>query len=136
MLETQEKIKPHLKVVAAVIRDGGRVLAVRRPEGKPQAGFWEFPGGKIEAGETPEQALARELDEELGILPTRFAFWLQKDHDYDAFSVTLLFFLVDAIDGVPASREGQALEWMDSGRARSANFLPADSDIVQQLFTL
>ena len=129
-----KKDKPHIHVVAAVIRHKEKVLAVRRPEGKEYAGYWEFPGGKIEPGESPEQALSRELAEELDIRPARASMWLEKKHDYGHFVVTLLFFQVTAIEGTPRSLEGQALEWMDGERALAARFLPADTEVVRCLF--
>lgn len=79
-------------VVAAIIWREGRYLAVRRPPGKAMAGMWEFPGGKIEAGESPRAALARELREELGLFPTCFAFWKEVYYVYPDHPVRLAFF--------------------------------------------
>ena len=96
----------------ALIDADGRVLLAQRPEGKPMAGLWEFPGGKIEAGETPEAALIRELDEELGIsthasclAPLTFA-----SHAYPDFHLLMPLFACRRWQGTPVSHEGQALK--------------------------
>ncbi|OLN24324.1 5-methyl-dCTP pyrophosphohydrolase [Desulfovibrio sp. DV] len=120
-------------VVAAIIWQGGRYLGVRRPEGKPMAGAYEFPGGKIEPGETPDVALARELREELGITPTAIAFFREKAHSYEHLSVHLHFFHVHAFDGEPLPLEGQDMEWLTPQEGRMRPFLEADRDIVDAL---
>ena len=120
-------------VVAAVIWRDGRYLGVRRPEGKPMAGAWEFPGGKIESGETPEAALSRELGEELGITPTSIAFFREKAHSYPHLSVRLHFFHVHAFNGELQALEGQDMEWLTPREARTRPFLDADRDVVEAL---
>ncbi|MHC1789634.1 (deoxy)nucleoside triphosphate pyrophosphohydrolase [Solidesulfovibrio sp.] len=120
-------------VVAAVIWQAGRYLGVRRPEGKAMAGAYEFPGGKIESGETPPVALARELREELGITPTAIAFFREKAHSYEHLSVRLHFFHVHAFDGEPLPLEGQHMEWLTPQEGRMRPFLEADRDIVDAL---
>lgn len=120
-------------VVAAVIWQGGRYLGVCRPEGKPMAGAWEFPGGKIESGETPEVALSRELREELGIVPVTIAFFMEKAHAYENLSVHLHFFHVRAFSGEPVPLEGQAMEWLTPDEAKARPFLEADRDVVAAL---
>ena len=125
--------RPAVAVVAAVIWRGGRYLGVRRPAGKPMPGAYEFPGGKIEPGQTPEAALARELGEELGILPTTFAFFREKAHAYDHLSVRLYFFHVHAYAGEPQALEGQDMEWLTPQQALTRPFLEADRDIVAAL---
>ena len=120
-------------VVAAIIWQDGRYLGVRRPEGKPMAGAYEFPGGKIEPGETPDVALARELREELGITPTAIAFFREKAHSYEHLSVHLHFFHVHAFDGEPLPLEGQDMEWLTPQEGRMRPFLEADRDIVDAL---
>ena len=128
--------RPAVAVVAAVIWQGDRYLGVRRPADKPMAGAYEFPGGKIEPGETPEAALARELGEELGITPTTFAFFREKAHAYDHLSVRLYFFHVHAYVGEPQALEGQDMEWLTPQQALTRPFLEADRDIVAALATL
>jgi 8-oxo-dGTP diphosphatase len=98
-------------VAAAIFSEKGEILLARRPAGKPLAGFWEFPGGKIESGESPQQALIRELQEELGITATTF--WPDKMIDFSDNSRNLhfYFFRVTAFRGVPQGLEGQLLVW-------------------------
>ena len=99
-------------VVAAVLVDvDGRVLVAQRPEGKAMAGLWEFPGGKIEDGETLHQALARELGEELGIAISDSAPWRELTMDYPHARVHLNFCKVFAWSGKPHGREGQQMAW-------------------------
>jgi 8-oxo-dGTP diphosphatase len=112
---TPDNAKPVILVVAAALIDpDGRVLIAQRPPGRAMAGLWEFPGGKIEPGETPEQALIRELNEELGILvkepclaPFTFA-----SHSYAGFHLLMPLYICRRWDGVPASREHSALKWI------------------------
>lgn len=98
-------------VVAVLYRPDGSFLMAQRPEGKPYAGWWEFPGGKIEMGEAPEAALVRELHEELGVTLTEFTAWHVIEHDYPHAYVRLQFFKVSAWQGEPQGREGQAFSW-------------------------
>lgn len=111
-------------VSAVVLVDSdGRILVTQRPEGKSMAGLWEFPGGKVEPGETPEEALIRELQEELGIdtwasclAPLTFA-----SHSYENFHLLMPTFVCRKWDGIPVSREGQAMRWV---RAKQLADLP------------
>ena len=106
--------KPYIRVAAGLILDArGRLLLGQRPDGKAWPGWWEFPGGKIEAGETVEQALIRELDEELGIHATRVYPWVVYVHEYPKSIVELAFCQVTAWEGEPRGRENQALDWVD-----------------------
>ena len=125
--------KTLIVVAAALVDRDGRLLVQQRPEGKPMAGLWEFPGGKIEPGETPEQALSRELCEELGIRPVTIAFFREKAHSYEHLSVRLHFFHVRAFDGEPLPLEGQDMEWLTPEEGRTRPFLEADRDIVDAL---
>jgi len=116
----------------ALIDADGRVLLAQRPEGKPMAGLWEFPGGKVEAGETPEGALIRELDEELGIsthasclAPLTFA-----SHAYPDFHLLMPLFACRRWQGTPASREGQALRWARVQDLRDYPMPPADLPLI------
>ncbi len=125
-----------LLVSACALIDGdGRVLLARRPEGKPLAGLWEFPGGKVAPGETPEAGLIRELREELGVevseaclAPFSFA-----SHDYGAFHLLMPLFLCRRWEGVPAAREGQALAWVRPNRLGEYAMPPADRPLVALL---
>lgn len=116
----------------ALIDVEGRVLLTQRPEGKSMAGLWEFPGGKIEPGESPETALVRELDEELGIqtwnsclAPLTFA-----SHAYDDFHLLMPLFACRKWDGIPQSREGQTLKWVRANDLRNYDMPPADIPLI------
>lgn len=122
-----------LTVVAGIIWRGGRYLAVERPEGSRMAGWWEFPGGKVEPGESGEQAVIRELREELGITPRDVEFWRDLVHHYDDFSVHLHFFHIRDYLGELAPLENQRMVWVDPGRAHGLRFLPADAPVVDAL---
>lgn len=123
-----------VQVAAAVIlRADGAVLLAQRPPGKPYAGYWEFPGGKLEADETPAQALARELHEELGIVVRQAAPWLVQDFTYPHARVELHFFRVHAFDGHPAGRDGQAFAWQDPSAIDVAPLLPANTRVLDAL---
>ncbi|WP_299684497.1 (deoxy)nucleoside triphosphate pyrophosphohydrolase [uncultured Tateyamaria sp.] len=122
-------MKVVLVSAVALIDVDGRVLLAQRPEGKSMAGLWEFPGGKVESGETPEAALIRELQEELGIdtwasclAPLTFA-----SHSYETFHLLMPLFACRKWDGTPQSREGQALKWVKPSKLR--DFPMPDADI-------
>lgn len=120
-----------VSAVALIDRDG-RVLLAQRPEGKSMAGLWEFPGGKIEAGETPEVALIRELQEELGIdtwesclAPLTFA-----SHTYDDFHLLMPLFACRKWSGTPIAKEGQTLKWVYPKDFRDYPMPPADVPLI------
>ena len=128
--------KPLLLVAAcALIDTDNRVLLARRPEGKKMAGLWEFPGGKLDPGETPEQAVIRELKEELGIdvaeaclAPFAFA-----SHDYERFHLLMPLFLCRRWKGTPAGLEGQALAWVRPAKLAEHDMPPADKPLIPLL---
>jgi 8-oxo-dGTP diphosphatase len=120
-------------VVAGIIWQEGRYLAVERPDHGPWAGWWEFPGGKIEPGETREAALVRELREELNITAVRFEFWREKRHSYRRMDVNLYFYHVFEYQGLLVPQEGQVMTWLDPQSPGSRIFLPADVEIVRDL---
>ena len=128
--------RPKLLVAAAALIDGdGRVLMTTRPPPKSMAGLWEFPGGKVEPGETPEQALKRELTEELGIetgdgcmAPLAFA-----SHDYDTFHLIMPLFAIRVWNGTPEPREGQSLRWVRARDMATLPMPPADIPLVTLL---
>jgi 8-oxo-dGTP diphosphatase len=116
----------------ALIDPDGRVLLARRPEGKSLAGLWEFPGGKVESGETPEAALIRELHEELGIdtwksclAPLTFA-----SHSYDDFHLLMPLFACRRWQGTPHAREGQKLAWVRARDLTTYAMPPADVPLI------
>ncbi len=128
--------KPLVLVVAAALVDGdGRVLLAQRPPGKSMAGLWEFPGGKVHDGESPEQALIRELHEELGI-ETRnsclapFAF---ASHTYETFQLLMPLYVCRIWQGTPQGREGQTLAWARPARLTDYPMPPADVPLVALL---
>ena len=123
-----------LTVVAAVIRDNeDRVLLTRRAIESHMGGLWEFPGGKINDGEAPSEALVRELEEELGIAvaveePLTFAV-----HEESGLRILLLFYRASIVSGQPRGREGQQVEWVQVADLPSYPTPPADAGLVQQL---
>lgn len=125
---------PRIQVVAAVLRDReGRVLIAERPAGKPLAGFWEFPGGKLEPGEPAFDALERELQEELGIRVRHAYRLLRFVHRYPEREVELDVWRVTTWGGTPASQEGQQLGWVSPEDLKDWQLLPADQPIVAAL---
>lgn len=123
-----------LDVAIAVIRDpGGACLVARRPQDRPQGGRWEFPGGKVAPGESPARALARELEEELGILPRRAAPLITVAHDYPEGCVRLHVFTVHGYAGSPRGREGQPLRWMAVQDLPGLEFPDANRPILRAL---
>ncbi|MEM6441179.1 MAG: 8-oxo-dGTP diphosphatase MutT [Pseudomonadota bacterium] len=121
-----------LVAACALIDPDGRVLLAQRPEGKSMAGLWEFPGGKVEPGETPEAALIRELHEELGIdtwesclAPLTFA-----SHGYESFHLLMPLYVCRKWNGTPRSREGQALAWARAAALRDYPMPPADIPLI------
>lgn len=119
--------------VAVLVRPDGRVLLGQRPPGKTWAGWWEFPGGKIEEGETPVQALQRELHEELGIEVTEACPWLERIFDYPERTVRLHFFRVRQWRGEPHGRESQLLSWQDPAAPAVGPLLPANVPLLTML---
>lgn len=126
---------PLVVVCAALVDDGGRVLLAQRPAGKPMAGLWEFPGGKLQPGETPEAALVRELKEELGIevAPSAAAPLAFASHAYANFHVLLLLYLCRRWHGDVAARESQGLAWVEPNRIPSYPMPEADRPLVATL---
>lgn len=123
-----------IQVVAAVLKDEqGQVLINRRPAGKPWAGYWEFPGGKIEPGETPIEALRREFHEELGLTVHDAHSWLQLSYDYPERRVHLDVWRVRGFSGTPRAQEGQTLAWVRIAELPVWGLLPADASIVTAL---
>jgi 8-oxo-dGTP diphosphatase len=125
-------MKMVLVSAVALIDPDGRVLLAQRPEGKSMAGLWEFPGGKVEEGETPEAALIRELDEELGIntwssclAPLTFA-----SHSYETFHLLMPLFACRKWEGIPQPKEGQTLKWVAPKDFREYPMPPADIPLI------
>ena len=119
--------------VAVLQREDGRVLLAQRPAGKPWEGYWEFPGGKIEPGEAAEQALARELHEELGVDPDRVYPWVTQEYAYPEKRVRLHFYRVLAWHGQPHGREGQSMSWENPSAVNIRPLLPANDKVLRAL---
>lgn len=131
-------LKLTLVVACALIDADNRVLVAQRPEGKAMAGLWEFPGGKIEAGERPEEALIRELREELGVetkadclAPLTFA-----SYGYDGFHLLMPLYVCRRFWGTPQGREGQAIKWVRANKLRAFDMPPADDPLIAPLIDL
>jgi 8-oxo-dGTP diphosphatase len=131
-------IKLVLVAACALIDADGRVLLTERPAGKPMAGLWEFPGGKVETGERPEETLIRELKEELGIVvrehclaPLTFA-----SHAYEDFHLLMPLYVCRRWEGIVTAQENQRLAWVRPNRLRDYKMPPADEPLVVHLTTL
>lgn len=125
-------------VACALVDTDGRVLLAKRPEGKSLAGLWEFPGGKLEAGETPEVCLIRELHEELGILvrPACLAPLTFASHAYEKFHLFMPLYICRRFEGIPIGREGQELKWVKPSQMRNYPMPPADEPLIPMLIDL
>lgn len=130
-----EKSLPRIGVAAGIIWRYGLFLATQRPEGKPLAGYWELPGGKVEENETPAMALWRELAEELGINVIKYDPVAVLEHAYPerGFIAILHFYNVTAFRGEPCAQEKQNMRWISPGEIAEFEFLPADAEILSRL---
>jgi 8-oxo-dGTP diphosphatase len=127
-------MKSRLRVVAAALFDAeGRVLIAERPVGKHMAGWWEFPGGKVAAGESDHQALVRELREELGVETQALAEIMALSHEYPDRIVDLVLWRASISSGVPQSLDGQQLKWVHPRALGDEKLLPADAPFVKAL---
>ena len=131
-------MKVVLVVACALIDPDGRVLIAERPPGRPMAGLWEFPGGKVKTGERPEETLIRELKEELGIVvseaclaPLTFA-----SHTYPDFHLLMPLYVCRRWEGTAAAQEGQRLRWVRPNQLREYPMPPADEPLISHLTTL
>jgi 8-oxo-dGTP diphosphatase len=131
-------VKVVLVAACALVDADGRVLIAQRPEGKPMAGLWEFPGGKVDPGERPEDALIRELKEELGIVvkeaclaPLTFA-----SHSYEDFHLLMPLYVCRRWEGTVTPHEGQTLTWVRPNRLKEYPMPPADIPLISHLTTL
>lgn len=127
-----------LVVACALVDSDGRVLIAQRPEGKSLAGLWEFPGGKMESGETPEETLVRELREELGIetKPACLAPLTFASHSYDGFHLLMPLYVCRRFEGIPQPLEAQALKWVKPNKLRDYPMPPADAPLIPFLIDL
>ena len=118
-----------INVVAAIIRDGNKIFATQRGYGD-QKDSWEFPGGKIEPGETPQQALTREIKEELDTAIVVGDLLTTIEYDYSAFHLSMQCFWCQIVDGTPVLKEHEAARWLDLEHIDSVDWLPADQTII------
>ena len=127
-------MRPTLLVVAAALyhRDG-RILIAERPAGKHMAGRWEFPGGKVAPGESEQDALTRELEEELGVEVTASRPFMRLKHSYEDRDVELSMWIVESFRGEPRSLDGQGLKWAEPARLSEEDILEADRPFVEAL---
>jgi len=121
-----------IEVVAGIIKDGDKIFATQRGYGDFKDG-WEFPGGKMEPGETPEQAIARELKEELAVDVNVGEFLCTVDYDYPTFHLTMHCFYCSVIGGELTLLEHEAAKWLKTTELHSVNWLPADVEVVKAL---
>lgn len=121
-----------IEVVAAIIMRGGKILATQRGYGD-LAGGWEFPGGKMEPGETPEEALVREIREELDAGIAVDSFITTVDHDYEAFHLTMHCYLCSVVEGRLKLLEHSAAQWLDAVTIDDVDWLPADIAVVDEI---
>lgn len=122
----------HIEVVAGIIKDGDRIFATQRGYGEFKDG-WEFPGGKMEPGETPQQALARELKEELAVDVNVGDFLCTVDYDYPTFHLTMHCFYCSLVGGELTLLEHEAAKWLNMSELHTVNWLLADVEIVKAL---
>lgn len=125
--------KPRLRVVAAALLDGSRVLIAERPAGKHMAGWWEFPGGKVASGETDADALVRELREELGVEARPQAEVMTLTHEYADRIIDLVLWSAAIVHGTPAGLDGQKLKWVECRNLGGERLLPADEPFIAAL---
>ena len=138
-MSNSDKTKPLLLVSACALLDAdNRVLLAQRPENKSMAGLWEFPGGKMEPGETPEEALIRELKEELGVTtwesclaPLSFG-----SHSYETFHLLMPLFVCRKWEGTPIGQENQQLKWVRGTALRNYPMPPADDPFIPALMDI
>ncbi|MDM7859539.1 8-oxo-dGTP diphosphatase MutT [Alteromonas sp. ASW11-36] len=123
----------HIQVAVGVIVKDGHVLLAKRPEHLHQGNKWEFPGGKIEAGESLEQAIVRELSEELAIEVSQQHAWFSLDYDYPEKRVSLHMSIVSAFTGEPRGNEGQPVEWVAISELGQFTFPDANQPIIDKL---
>jgi 8-oxo-dGTP diphosphatase len=131
-------VKLVLVAACALVDPDGRVLIAQRPEGKSMAGLWEFPGGKVEPGELPEQSLIRELQEELGITvkPECLAPLTFASHTYPEFHLLMPLYVCRRWEGFVEAREKQRLKWVRPNELRNYPMPPADEPLISHLTTL
>ncbi|CNC74693.1 nucleoside triphosphate pyrophosphohydrolase [Yersinia intermedia] len=134
MLRSGERELKHLQIAVGIIRNAQQeIFITQRAADSHMAGFWEFPGGKVEQGETAELALKRELSEEVGIVVQEAVLLNVLEHTFTDRIVTLSFYMVEAWDGEPFGREGQPIRWVRQSELVAEEFPPANATIIALL---
>ena len=129
-LEVRQKYMKTVNVVAAIIRDGNKIFATQRGYGEFKDG-WEFPGGKVEAGETPQEALKREIEEELETEIEVGEYLTTIEHDYPSFHLSMKCYWCRIVEGRPVLTEHEAARWLSRDELDSVDWLPADVTIIE-----
>lgn len=129
-------VNPEVRAVVGILKRNGKLLVSQRPEGKPYSGYWEFPGGKIEASESSREALKRELHEELGIEVINAKLWFQHSHAYPDKTVFLEMWLVTEFNGEPHGKENQPLKWATLSEIVDLRLLEGNWPILDKIKTL
>jgi 8-oxo-dGTP diphosphatase len=122
-----------INVTAAILEKNNKILIARRPNGDSLAGYWEFPGGKIEIGETPEQCLEREISEELGLVKRVNKLFCESKYAYPNKCVALLAYFCELVSGEPKLNVHDRMEWVSYSQLGNYNFAPADIPIIEKL---
>lgn len=126
---------PIIQAVVGIVRRDNTILVSQRPSGKPYSGYWEFPGGKIEAREQGKEAVIRELHEELGIKVTLAKPWFTHSHTYPDKKVLLEIWLIEEFEGEPESKEQQALRWVTLEEMQTLHLLEGNWAILEKIKT-
>lgn len=129
----EEKEQEFIRVVAAIIKRDDKHLITRRGPSSHLAGFWEFPGGKIEPGETPEESLMREIKEELDITISVGAFFMENNHIYPSKKIKLIAFFCEIAEGQITLKDHDSFEWVSREQFGNYQFAPADIPFVKAL---
>ncbi|MDH3442220.1 MAG: 8-oxo-dGTP diphosphatase MutT [Gammaproteobacteria bacterium] len=131
------QVETRIRVVAGILTNqDGEILIASRVRSRSMKDRWEFPGGKLAAGESPETALNRELTEELGIRVVSVRHFQYIEHDYPDLNVAIDFFLVDEWQGEPRGCEGQKIRWVTVSRLGEQELLPADAPVIEKILSL
>ena len=137
LLNLRKKLKSNLKlmirVVCGVIYKNDKILLTRRKKGKSLEGYWEFPGGKVEEGETDKSALERELNEELGLSVSELTYFSENKHEYETFSINLIAFKCNAHDNPKKLIDHDKFEWVTSNEIGNFNLADADKPLLKKL---
>ena len=121
------------RVAIGIVFHNNKFLVTIRPEGTSFAGFYEFPGGKLELGETPYQALCREMNEEVGLTIQKATLLMERDQTLPMRPLQLSFWTIDEFEGEAEGKEGQQLHWLSAAALCSVNFLPANKPVIEAL---